>query len=205
MPSSPVYVVFAGVNGAGKSTFYRSYDWCNVRSDMRMSRVNPDEILAAAGKDWRSPRDQLWAGRRALEEIERHFQRKESFSQETTLAGRTSVARVRRAYGLGYKVRLFYIGVDSPNTAVERISHRVECGGHDIDMRSVERRYVASIEALGKVLDYTHEAVILDNTNGFESLMAWRNATLCWCSSARMRQHAWICDAIRQEGWRMRP
>ena len=39
--SSPVYTLFAGVNGAGKSTFYRT-----LGQDFGV-RVNTDEILKA--------------------------------------------------------------------------------------------------------------------------------------------------------------
>lgn len=50
MASQPTLVVFAGVNGAGKSTFYQSGLWCECDTDSRMSRINPDEMIVAAGK-----------------------------------------------------------------------------------------------------------------------------------------------------------
>lgn len=66
MASQPTLVVFAGVNGAGKSTFYQSGLWRECDIDSRMPRINPDEIIVAAGKDWSSPTDQLWAGKQAV-------------------------------------------------------------------------------------------------------------------------------------------
>lgn len=66
MASQPTLVVFAGVNGAGKSTFYQSGLWRECDIDSHMSRINPDEIIIAAGKDWSSSTDQLWAGRQAV-------------------------------------------------------------------------------------------------------------------------------------------
>lgn len=53
MMGQPTLVVFAGVNGAGKSTFYQSRLWCECDIDSRMPRINPDEIIIAAGKDGR--------------------------------------------------------------------------------------------------------------------------------------------------------
>lgn len=41
------YVIYAGVNGAGKSTFY------NTRAEYDMPRVNSDEIVKELG-DWKN-------------------------------------------------------------------------------------------------------------------------------------------------------
>ena len=170
-----------------------------------MSRINPDEMIVAAGKDWSSPTDQLWAGRQAVGQVRDNFAHMRSFNQETTLAGKSAVARIRKAYSLGYRVRLFYIGVDSPEVALARIRHRVQVGGHDIRPEDVERRFSASISALGEVLSYTHEAVVLDNTDGFVHLAAWKNGTLCWWSSEKAKVHPWFARAIQRENWRGEP
>lgn len=167
-----------------------------------MSRINPDEMIVAAGKDWSSPTDQLWAGKQAVGQVRDNFAHMRSFNQETTLAGKSAVARIRKAYSLGYRVRLFYIGVDSPEVALARIRHRVQVGGHDIRPEDVERRFSASISALGEVLSYTHEAVVLDNTDGFVHLAAWKNGTLCWWSPEKAKAHSWFARAIQRENWR---
>ena len=167
-----------------------------------MSRINPDEMIVAAGKDWSSPTDQLWAGKQAVGQVRDNFAHMRSFNQETTLAGKSAVARIRKAYSLGYRVRLFYIGVNSPEVALTRIRHRVQVGGHDIRPEDVERRFSASISALGEVLSYTHEAVVLDNTDGFVHLAAWKNGTLCWWSSEKAKAHSWFARAIQRENWR---
>ncbi len=41
------YVIYAGVNGAGKSTFY------NMKSQYNLPRVNSDEIVKELG-DWKN-------------------------------------------------------------------------------------------------------------------------------------------------------
>lgn len=205
MASQPTFVVFAGVNGAGKSTFYQSGLWRECDTDSRMSRINPDEMIVAAGKDWSSPTDQLWAGKQAVGQVRDNFAHMRSFNQETTLAGKSAVVRIRKAYSLGYRVRLFYIGVDSPEVALARICHRVQVGGHDIRPEDVERRFSASISALGKVLPYTHESVVLDNTDGFAHLAAWEHGTLCWLSPEKAKVHPWFVRAIQCENWRGEP
>ena len=42
-----MYVVFAGVNGAGKSTFYCTGLWRTEDMPRTMARVNSDEIVVA--------------------------------------------------------------------------------------------------------------------------------------------------------------
>ena len=49
----PQYIIIGGVNGAGKSTLHRTNP--QIFGDNR--RLNADEILRAAGGDWRNPAD----------------------------------------------------------------------------------------------------------------------------------------------------
>ena len=74
----PVYVVFAGVNGAGKSTFYRTGLWRTEDMPRTMARVNSDEIVVAQGGDPASSADQLRAGREAVLLIEECLSRRRS-------------------------------------------------------------------------------------------------------------------------------
>lgn len=129
----PVYVVFAGVNGAGKSTFYRTGLWRTEDMPRTMTRVNSDEIVVAQGGDPASSADQLRAGREAVRLIEECLSRRRSFNQETTLTGHAVLRNMSRAREAGYRVVLYYIGVDTAAVALDRIAHRVAVGGHDID------------------------------------------------------------------------
>lgn len=47
----PLYLVFAGVNGAGKSTFYYAGFWRQLDVEWGLPRVNADEILRELGDD----------------------------------------------------------------------------------------------------------------------------------------------------------
>ena len=62
------YILIAGVNGAGKSTLYQTLDQLHD-----MPRVNIDEIVREIGS-WRNPRDQIRAGRIAVEKIKNYFE-----------------------------------------------------------------------------------------------------------------------------------
>ena len=79
----------------GKSTLYHSRVWryrCIIDA---YPRVNTDVILPAQGRDWRNEKEQLRAGREAVRLIEAYLTERQSFNQETTLAGRSIVKRVR--------------------------------------------------------------------------------------------------------------
>lgn len=195
---APFYIVFAGVNGAGKTTFFTSNLWRTADMPMRMERVNPDELLRSQGGNWRSTKDNLAAGKEALRRIDGLFAIRRSFNQETTLAGRTALSNIQRANELGYRVFLYYIGVDSPQTALARIEHRVELGGHDIDEDAVLRRYNASLSALAHALDYCEQAMVFDNTVDFRCLGLWSNGTLAWWG-AKASEGNWLADVITND------
>ena len=193
--AAPFYIVFAGVNGAGKSTFFQSQLWRTPDMPQRMARVNPDEILRDFGGDWRSASDAMRAGKIALEAIDGHFSRKRSFNQETTLSGRTALKNIKRAHDLGYRVFLYFIGVENAEIAVERIGHRVSVGGHDVDVADVRRRHRTSLANFAKALDYCEQALVFDNTVDFSCLALWSRGTLAWWGGASLA-HNWLADAI---------
>lgn len=198
----PVYLIFAGVNGVGKSTFYHSGFWREPSIPKKLPRVNSDEIVARAQGDYRSSVDQLHAGRQALRMIDEHFTKGESFNQETTLAGKLAVRNIQRASKLGYRIVLYYLGVDSPETSLARIAHRVKLGGHPIAEDAVRRRYEASLRNFSNVLDLCDRAIIIDNTVEFVTVAQWTRGILSWVGNPA--KHApWLLEAIRNDAvWR---
>ena len=192
---APFYVLFAGVNGAGKTTFYKSDLWQTDGMPKHMARVNPDEIVRELGGDWRSAHDNLEAGKRALHKIDAHFKAGRSFNQETTLCGKKILANIERARALGYRIFVYYIGVDSPETSLARIAHRVSLGGHDIASDVIRRRYNASITALSRIIDKCEQVVVFDNTDAFACKAIWVNGTLAWWGASSYGDN-WLADAI---------
>ena len=164
MEKRPFYILFAGVNGAGKSTLFRSGMWEHDPVDNSLPRVNPDEILAAHGWDWRDGNAQLQAGREALQRIRDYLARGESFNQETTLSGHSILRILRHARQSGYFIVMFYIGVQNPEIANARIAHRKAIGGHSIDPIVVRKRYDSSLANLVSALDLCDETYLYDNT-----------------------------------------
>lgn len=173
-----VYILLAGVNGAGKSTLYNIvgsfgpiFPFCDNKAFQEMPLVNSDNIVRELG-DWRNIEDQYAAGKIAIRRIREHFKVGVSFSQETTLAGKSIVRNIETAKALGYKVGIVYVGVESADIAKERVRRRVDRGGHGIPEADIEKRYVASFENLNRVMGICDGVLLFDNSTekGFRAV-----------------------------------
>lgn len=162
-------VIFAGVNGAGKTTLYKIM----TLSENLGRRINTDEIVMEIG-DWRNNQDQMRAGRIALNMRKECVDKMISFNQETTLTGKRILKAIEEIKEKGYTIYLYYIGVDSPAIAKERIKNRVLKGGHNIPEEVVEKRYHETLENLKKVLPLADYVRIYDNSKNYK-LCYYRN------------------------------
>lgn len=133
----PNLYIISGCNGAGKTT--ASYTilpdilGCNefVNADNIAYGISPFNMEGVA----------IEAGRIMLHRIEELLQEGGDFAIETTLATRSYVHLVRRAQQIGFTVKVIYIWLDSPELALQRVSDRVQRGGHNIPKEVVLRRY----------------------------------------------------------------
>ena len=67
----------------------------------------------------------------------------ESFALETTLSGRNYARAIPEWRARGYRVRLCFLRLPSPEMAVLRVRNRVREGGHNIEEDVVRRRFDA--------------------------------------------------------------
>lgn len=202
MKAHPHYIVFAGVNGAGKSTLFASRAWQDEALNFPMARVNPDEIAVRLGLDQTNEFDQLQAGKEAIRLANRYFAQKKSFNQETTLAGHSALMRMKKARTLGYRVIMFYVGLENAALAEERIAHRVAIGGHNIDAETVHKRFDASLTNFQKALDICDNVWVYDNTTSMTSLAGWEYGTLCWWNIEANKRICWLRGLMHSESWR---
>lgn len=164
-----IYTIIGGVNGVGKSSFTGLLK--EQRSDLG-TIIDVDKITAELGGN------ALAGGKAALRKINDRISKGVSFTQETTLSGRHTEATAQKVVEKGYRVRLYYIGLDSAAESISRIANRVRRGGHDIPTQDVERRFANRWEAVAKVLPYCDEAEFYDNDNGFRLVAEYRNGEL---------------------------
>jgi len=128
------YTVFAGVNGAGKSTFHSI-----LNQDFGI-RINLDEIIRDQHDNaWSDTKVQMLAARSAVRLIRECLSGDKSFNQETTLTGSTIILNISKAKINGFKVVMYYMGLENVELSIRRVAKRVANGGHGIlDMVSRE-------------------------------------------------------------------
>ena len=81
------YTIFAGVNGAGKTSIYKSI-YYNENIDEK--RINTDEMVARIGS-WQDNNIQIKCAREAVKLIKKYILEGISFNQETTLSGKSII------------------------------------------------------------------------------------------------------------------
>ncbi len=155
------YILFAGCNGVGKSTLYHTNQLV-----LNMPNINVDNTVREFG-NWRNPSDVFKAGKITLQRIKENFSKGISFSQETTLCGKTIWKNIEIARGLGYKIEMYYVGVNTVELAKKRVKQRVQKGGHGIPDTDIERRYKESIHNITKAITVCDVVEIFDNSEAF--------------------------------------
>jgi len=107
-----IYTIIGGVNGTGKSSLTGVLK--AQRNDLGVI-VDVDKITALAGVG------ALEGGKLAVKRIEECLDKGISFTQETTLSGFRTAQTAARVKEGGYYVRMFYVGLDTPQESLERI------------------------------------------------------------------------------------
>ncbi|MCL2015088.1 MAG: zeta toxin family protein [Defluviitaleaceae bacterium] len=157
------YTLFAGVNGAGKSTFFRLLSK-NPAMDLGI-RINADEIVQQQfNHDWQNAMVQIKAGKETIKLFRSCLNGEQSFNQETTLTGKTIIRNIQQAKEKGFKISLFYVGLESVQLSINRVAKRVKKGGHGIPTADLLRRYDNSLKNLQEVLPLCDDVHIYDNS-----------------------------------------
>ena len=136
-----VYII-AGPNGAGKTTFAREflplYVDCRkfVNADLIAQGISPLAPEVAA----------IQAGRLVLQEISAFIARREDFSFETTLSGKSYMRLLHDFKNQGYMVQIFFLWLPAPDMSLSRVKDRVLRGGHNIPEADLRRRFDRSIK-----------------------------------------------------------
>lgn len=158
----PCIYVLAGTNGAGKSSvggamFRKSgAEYFNPdEAALRFLSTNPtmtqEEANSAA---WRQ-------GKRLLE---RAISERLDFALETTLGGNSIAALLHRALSEKIEVRIWYVGLATPELHIARVRSRVAGGGHDIPESKIRERYESSRLNLVDLLPKLTELRVYDNS-----------------------------------------
>ncbi len=141
MSSRKQILIIAGPNGAGKTTFAREFlpreAGCPVF-------VNAD-LIAAGLAPFAPNQAVVKAGRLMLDEVFNHVRRGNSFAFETTLAGRGWARHIPVWRTVGYRIKLFFLRLKTPEMAIARVRQRVIEGGHDVPEDIIRRRFATGL------------------------------------------------------------
>ena len=140
-------LIIAGPNGAGKTTFAREF----LRHEAGFTAfVNAD--LIAEGLNPLQPEDAaVAAGRMMLNMIRAYVAAGRSFAFETTLSGRAYARMIPGWRAQGYRVRLFFLRLPTPEVAIARVEKRVATGGHNIPEETIRRRFDAGLRNFQRI------------------------------------------------------
>ena len=168
------YNIIGGVNGAGKSSL----------TGVLLAERNLGTVIDIDKLSKRKGLTNIEAGREAIATIESLIDNGDTFTQETTLSGSRTLNTVRKAKAAGYRICLFYVGLDDIKEHFARIANRVSKGGHDIAVEDVTRRFEGRFDTLPKVMTLCDEVSLYDNDNGFTKVGEYKNGQLFVLSSA---------------------
>ena len=154
--------MLAGTNGAGKSSIAGA-----MLRQAGADYFNPDDAArlirsASPGTSQEEANAAAWQQGKRL--LERAIAERCDFAFETTLGGRTITRLLERALSSGIEVRVWYVGLDTPERHIARVRARVALGGHDIPEARVRDRFDTSRLNLIRLLPRLTELVVYDNS-----------------------------------------
>ncbi len=169
MPKQRKILIIAGSNGAGKTTFATEFLPNEAECPVF---VNADSI--AAGLSPFEPSSVAFrAGRLMAETIHDYAARGKSFAFETTLSGRAYARWIPLWRRRGYRVKLIFLRLPTPDLAITRVRHRVLEGGHDVPEAVVHRRFHAGWSNFERIYrDMVDEWAIYDCAGTVPVLLA---------------------------------
>ena len=158
---SCIYVL-AGTNGAGKSSVGGA-----MFRESGAEYFNPDEAAlrfrsANPGMTQEEANSAAWRQGKRL--LERAISERLDFAFETTLGGRTITGLLHQALSEKMEVRIWYVGLATPELHIARVRSRVAAGGHDIPEAKIRERYESSRFNLVELMSRLTELRVFDNS-----------------------------------------
>ena len=162
MVGQPNIYVLAGVNGAGKSSIGGT-----TFRELGADYFNPDEFAHTlmgleSALSQTAANAAAWLHGKNL--LERAVEQRLDFALETTLGGNTIPKLLAQAASQRIAVRVWYVGLSSPELHIARVRARVSRGGHHIPEADIRRRFEHSRLNLIELLPKLAALRIFDNS-----------------------------------------
>jgi predicted ABC-type ATPase len=133
----PNVVILAGPNGAGKTSAAPTL----LRDELRIAQFVNADVIARGLSGFSADAVGVEAGRIMLRRLDELASAGEDFAFETTLSGNAFLAAIERWRSSGYTIRVVYLWLTSPETAIDRVHARARQGGHIVPDEVIRRRY----------------------------------------------------------------
>lgn len=185
--AAPWFWILGGPNGAGKTTLAENPGF--QRYLARLSRgpiryLNPDKIADshyALYPDLSRNEANLWAVQEVERALDRHFAQQSTVLVETVLSSDKYFPYVDRARAAGFRVGLFYVGLDTPAQSLARVRIRVQSGGHDVPPEKVVARFYRSMDRAARLFPLLDRCFLISNTGDMPQVVAdYRPGNFQW-------------------------
>lgn len=156
--SRPVVILLVGGNGAGKSTFYKTY-----LAPRKIPFLNADVL---AREMWpEAPEAHSYEAMRLVERS-RHLAlaQQRSFCFETVFSHPSKLDFIQEAKRAGYAVELYAIHLTSTPLNRLRVEQRILEGGHSVPEDKIGPRIERSLGQLIQAIPVVDQALLLDNS-----------------------------------------
>ena len=156
---NPAVYILAGTNGVGKST--AAFQVIPIGVPF----INADIIAAKLRKEYPDRNIQEIANAEAIKLMNSFINVRETFAFETNLADGDTWKFLLSIQHLGYKLNLYFFGVDNIETCIHRIENRVKEGGHFVRSDVARHRYENGIKLLNYYKTYPDNLYLVDCLN----------------------------------------
>lgn len=155
----PFLLIVAGPNGSGKTTLIESLRKQGIDFG---EYINPDDIAAELSGSY----DDRVLQAQSIADARRNacIEARRSFSFETVMSHPSKLDTLVQAKEAGFFVQLFFVGIDDPNTNVERVAIRVAQGGHGVPKDKIISRWKRTMEQVSHAIRTVDQALIFDNS-----------------------------------------
>ncbi|MEG0049155.1 MAG: zeta toxin family protein [Clostridia bacterium] len=156
------FYVFAGPNGSGKSSIVAKF----LSDQPHLNYYCADDISRESA--FRAIADEDMRNLEAMKETERRvyaaMEENVSVAYETVLSSDYKWPILDRALELGYSITAVFVTTRDPKINLTRVRERVLSGGHPVPPEKIVARYEKSMQRLGKLLTYSQDAMVFDNS-----------------------------------------
>ncbi|WP_392561094.1 hypothetical protein RHO12_07795 [Orbus sturtevantii] len=144
-----------GLNGAGKSSLR------DLENFDKITIIDADKIQRETNCS------EIEAGKKAIHLFRECIKNNKSFLLESTLTGNLILKQIETAKQYNYNVNCVYVGLNSLSDHIDRVAIRVQNGGHNIPIETIERRYLISYGNIKKLFNLSSSLAIYDNTQNY--------------------------------------